>query len=389
MKRPYRILPTIIFSLFSGGSLWFACNAVLGDLQLLYGYTDTALGYVTSSVQLGFIVGTLLFAVFTVSDRFSPRTVFLTCSMLGAISNSGMLLSADLHSLLFLRFMTGFFLAGIYPVGMKIAASWYQKGLGRALGFLVGALVLGTAFPHLLNTMGHKVSWTQLVPWTSVVAATGGVALFFFVPDGPYLSKESKFNPRVIVTIFKSANFRSSAMGYFGHMWELYTLWAFIPVFLSRYASYHSVQVNISLWSFCIIAAGTLGCVLGGIISVKTGSGPVAGVQLLISGFCCLVSPLVFYMPKIVFLGFLLVWGITVAGDSPQYSTLNAKTAPQDYVGSALTIVTSIGFSITIISIQLESVLIGILNSNVMFSMLIIGPAFGLWKLRQVLRNPP
>jgi MFS family permease len=332
-------------------------------------------------------VGTLLFAVFTVSDRFSPRVVFFICALLGALSNTGMLLSSDLTSLIILRFITGFFLAGIYPVGMKIAASWYQKGLGRALGYLVGALVLGTAFPHLLNTIGHTFSWKDLIPWTSIVAATGGLLLFLLVPDGPYLSRESKFNPRVIYIIFKSADFRSAALGYFGHMWELYTLWAFIPVFLSLYATHHAVQLNISFWSFCIIAAGTIGCVLGGLISVRTGSAPVAWIQLLTSGICCILSPLVFFLPKVAFLFFLLIWGITVAGDSPQFSTLNAKTAPQDYVGSALTIVTSIGFFITIISIQLESVLIRVLNPNFIFAMLVIGPVFGLWKLRRILHS--
>lgn len=270
---------------------------------------------------------------------------------------------------------------------MKIAAGWYQKGLGRALGYLTGALVLGTAFPHLLKTVGHAFSWKDLVPWTSIVAATGGLLLFLLVPDGPYLAKESKFNPRVIYIIFKSADFRSSALGYFGHMWELYTLWAFIPVFLSRYGTHHAVPMNIPFWSFCIIAAGTIGCVLGGLISVKTGSAPVAGIQLLISGICCILSPLVFFSPKGVFLFFLLIWGITVAGDSPQLSTLNAKTAPQDYVGSALTIVTSIGFFITIISIQLESVLVRVLNPNFIFIMLVIGPVFGLGKLRRILHS--
>lgn len=380
-------MPTIIFSLFAGGSLWFACNAVLDDLKPLYGYTDAALGYVTSSVQLGFIVGTLLFAVLTVSDRFSPRIVFLVCSLLGALFNIGMLQSSDLSTLILLRFMTGFFLAGIYPVGMKIAASWYQKDLGRALGYLVGALVLGTAFPHLLKTMGHTFSWKDLIPWTSIVACTGGLLLFLLVPDGPYLAKESEFNPRVINTIFKSADFRSSALGYFGHMWELYTLWAFMPVFLSMYATHHAVEMDISFWSFCIIASGTVGCILGGHISVRTGSGPVAWIQLLISGICCIFSPLVFFIPKAGFLFFLLIWGITVAGDSPQFSTLNAKTAPQDYVGSALTIVTSIGFFITIISIQLESVLVRMLNPNFIFVMLVIGPVFGLRKLTRILHS--
>ena len=387
IKRPFWILPTIIISQFAGGSLWFACNAVLNDLKLLYGFNDAALGHVTSSVQLGFIFGTLLFAVLMIPDRFPPRVVFLICSLFGALSNICMLLAGDLSALIALRFLTGFFLAGIYPVGMKIAASWYRKGLGRALGYLVGGLVLGTAFPHFLKAFGHTISWRDLIPGISLVAGSGGILLFLLVPDGPYLAKESRFNPRIIYRMFQSKDFRSSAFGYFGHMWELYTFWAFIPVFLGQYAENHTIQLNIPFWSFSIIAAGTLGCAIGGILSTRYGSGFVAWFQLLVSGMCCILSPFLFFLSKNAFILFLLIWGISVVGDSPQFSTLNARTAPRDYVGSALTIVTSIGFFITIISIQLANALLRIINPQSIFVMLVIGPIFGLLKLRRVLDN--
>jgi MFS family permease len=216
-QRPPWILPVIILSQFAGTSLWFAGNAVIGDLQLEWGLSPASLSYITSSVQLGFIAGTLFFAFFLISDRFSPRLVFFICSMLGAAANLGVFLVSDgLTPLLIFRFITGFFLAGIYPVGMKIAAGWYKHGLGAAMGYLVGALVLGTAFPHLLKSLEHNYEWESVVISVSVISIIGGLLMLIFVPNGPYLSKGTKFNPRAIQTIFKSKSLRQAAFGYFG-----------------------------------------------------------------------------------------------------------------------------------------------------------------------------
>lgn len=378
-SRPPWILPVIIFSQFAGTSLWFASNAVLADLQLEWHLPASSLGYVTSSVQLGFIAGTLCFAFFVISDRFSPRKVFFVCSLLGALSNLGIYFLADgLGSLLIFRFVTGFFLAGIYPVGMKIAAGWYQKGLGKALGFLVGALVVGTAFPHLLNSIGMSIDWQNVIVSVSVLSAFGGLLMLILVPDGPYLHKGTKFNPKAIQIIFRSKELRCAAFGYFGHMWEIYTLWAFTPVLLAAYTFGGQGAINISLWSFIIIAAGSIGCALGGIIARRAGSLPVAYYQLLASGICCAISPLIFSLPPAIFLGVFIFWGIVVAGDSPQFSALVAVSAPSEYVGSALTIVNSIGFFITIISIQLINYLVGFVSTEYLMLFLVPGPVFGL-----------
>jgi MFS family permease len=381
-QRPPWILPVIILSQFAGTSLWFAGNAVIGDLQLEWGLSPASLSYITSSVQLGFIAGTLFFAFFLISDRFSPRLVFFICSMLGAAANLGVFLVSDgLTPLLIFRFITGFFLAGIYPVGMKIAAGWYKHGLGAAMGYLVGALVLGTAFPHLLKSLEHNYEWESVVISVSVISIIGGLLMLIFVPNGPYLSKGTKFNPRAIQTIFKSKSLRQAAFGYFGHMWELYTMWTFVPLLLAYYAKDRIDAMNIPLWSFWIIAAGGVGCALGGIISKRTGSKPVAFYQLLASGICCLLSPLIFTAPLGIFLVFLLFWGVVIAGDSPQFSALVAISAPKEYVGSALTIVTSIGFLITVFSIQFINSLVGTIDVKYLMLFLLPGPVFGLISL--------
>jgi MFS family permease len=388
MSRPAHILPVILFSQFAGTSLWFAGNAVILDLQRDWGLAPESLAYVTSAVQLGFVSGTLLFAMLMISDRFSPRLVFFYCALVGGLANFLLLLAPrDLLALLLLRFITGFFLAGIYPVGMKIAAGWYQRGLGRALGYLVGALVLGTAIPHLLRGSGSDLPWQQVIVGVSMFAAAGGTAMLLAVPDGPYTGKGSAFNPRALKFIFASPRFRASAFGYFGHMWELYTLWAFIPLLLLAYAQRHELALNLYWWTFLVIAAGFVGCAVGGVVSVRLGSARVAASQLAVSGCCCLLSPLMFNAPAIVFLAFLLLWGITVVGDSPQFSAMNAANAPREYVGSALTIVNSIGFLITIFSIQLASSLLPLLGIQYLFWILIPGPVIGLWAMRKLLRR--
>jgi len=388
VTRPARILPLIIFSQFTGTSLWFAGNAIIHDLQLAWGLGEQSLAYVTSAVQLGFICGTLLFAILVIADRFSPRKVFFSCALAGALANIALLVAPqELAALLLLRFATGFFLAGIYPVGMKIAASWYRQGLGRALGYLVGALVVGTAFPHLIRGSGAELPWELVIIGVSVLAVIGGLAMLLAVPDGPHLTSGTTFNPRALGLVFRSPKFRASAFGYFGHMWELYTLWAFIPLWLLVYAGNRGIALNVPFWSFLVIAAGFLGCVIGGVISNRVGSARVAALQLAVSGLCCLLSPLLFNANPLVFLAFLLIWGITVVGDSPQFSALNAANAPREYVGSALTIVNSVGFLITVFSIQLASSLLPLIGAQYIFLLLIPGPVIGLLAMKPLFRD--
>jgi MFS family permease len=261
--------------------------------------------------------------------------------------------------------------------------------LGRALGFQVGALVLGTAFPHLLKGMGRTLAWEQVILSISVVSTAGGILMLWLVPDGPHLIKGTRFSPGAFKSIFQSKNLRSAAFGYFGHMWELYTLWAFVPVFLRNYIAGKSESLNVSYWAFVIIAAGFLGCAGGGLLSKKAGSARVAFYQLAASGMCCLISPLMFNASTGVFLFFLIFWGMVVVGDSPQFSALSAQTAPPDLVGSALTLINCIGFFITIFSIQLANYLTTLIGPNYIFLFLTPGPIFGLFSLIPLLRKNP
>jgi len=378
--RPVWILPVIVASAFSGTSLWFAGNAILEPLTQSWQLPANALARVTTAVQLGFIAGTLLFAFFSIPDRYSPSRVYLMSSTAAALANVSLLaLDGNYTALLICRFITGFFLAGIYPVGMKIAAGWYAKDLGRPIGYLLAALILGSAFPHLVASMGQEISWVMVTVVVSLLAFLGGLALHRWVPDGPYLMQAPRFDPKAVGLIFRSESFRASAFGYFGHMWELYAFWAFLPVFLgSHLLMGGSDHLDLSLLTFFVIAVGVFGAAGGGVLSKRVGSASVAAGQLTVSGFCCLLSPLAFYLPTPAFLIFMLIWGLTVAGDSPQFSALNAATAPREYIGSALTIANCIGFSITIVSIELVNRLTDWVPPSTIFLVLTIGPIIGV-----------
>ena len=372
------VLPVIVIAQFACTSLWFAGNAVVEDITQAFSLDPGFVAHITSAVQFGFISGTLLFALFTISDRFSPSKVFFVCAVLGALSNLLILVGPSAAVILLSRFLTGFLLAGIYPVGMKIASDYHKEGLGKALGYLVGALVLGTAFPHLLKSLGSALSWQKVITATSVCSAIGGTLILAFVPDGPYRAKSTALDLSAFLKVFQKREFRSAAFGYFGHMWELYAFWAFIPLLLAAYERQEMPGMNVSLYSFFLIAIGGVSCVVGGYLSLKIGSHKTAFYSLLISGSCCLLLPVFFGFEPIVLFIFLFLWAMTVISDSPQFSTLVAHTAPSESKGTALTIVNSIGFFITILSIQLLNFLSMAMPVQYVFLFLALGPCFGL-----------
>jgi MFS family permease len=379
-----RILPTIVISQFFCTSLWFAGNAVIADIASQFHLEPEYLAHLASTVQFGFISGTLVFALLSISDRFSSSKVFFFSALIAAAFNLAITLPGmNASALIPFRFLTGFFLAGIYPVGMKIAADHYQQGLGKSLGFLVGALVLGTAFPHLLKSAAAAWPWKYVMFSTSFLAAAGGLAMYTLVPDGPYRRPSQKPDVAAFARGFRDPEFRAASFGYFGHMWELYSFWVFVPVILSMAQQrFPETSFNIPLLSFFIIASGSLSCVLGGFLSQQYGVKRTATLALLVSCLCCVLSPLVFSSGSVAGLVvFLFVWSMAVIADSPLFSTLVAQNAPQESRGASLTIVNCIGFSITIISIQLINLVRTNVNAPYIYTLLAIGPILGLLAL--------
>jgi DHA1 family inner membrane transport protein len=394
---PRHILPVIVLSQFAGTSLWFAVNAVMPDLQRDWGLPPTALGTLTSAVQLGFVAGTLAFALLMLADRFPPGRVFLACAVLGALCNAAMLLAdGHLGVLVALRFVIGFLLAGVYPVGMKIAASWYRERLGAVMGVLIGALVLGTALPHGLralagtgmgpaSTAGALAPWQWVVLAVSVLAAAGGLATALLVPPHPQVLRAARITPRALGLIWSDRRLRASVFGYFGHMWELYAFIVLVPVVMATRLAGSSVSAA----AFWAIGAGCAGCVVGGLLVRRLGSARVAQVQLATSATCCVAAPLMLVAPLPVFIAWMLLWGATVAGDSPQFSTLTAQNAPPAVVGSVLTFTNCIGFAISVVSIELFVRAVQVWPLAAVLPALAIGPALGLWMLAPLLRPVP
>lgn len=382
-------LLVIVLAQFAGTSLWFAGNAILPDLQPLLG-TTALNGWITSAVQLGFIGGTLFYTLYGISDRFPATRVFLiSVSAAAAFNLLFLVLPLRPESVLLSRFGTGFFLAGVYPVGMKIAADWFRPVLGRAMGFLVGALVLGTALPHLIRGLGQSLPYATVLLTVSGLAVAGGLLLCLTIPSKPVTNRRNQISIKVFSLLNKPGDLRAGVIGYFGHMWELYTVWAFLPALLLIYAQAHpGFLFNQSVWVFGAIAAGFLGCAGGGLLALRVGSRRVATIQLAISGLCTALVPLMVQAPPLLFLIYLLVYGITIAGDSPQLTTLVSANAPDEMRGSLLTLVTCIGFSITIVSIQTMAWLLPQLGGSAWaFWLLVPGPLVGLWGLTKQIQT--
>ncbi|MFT6322095.1 MAG: putative MFS family arabinose efflux permease [Granulosicoccus sp.] len=266
---------------------------------------------------------------------------------------------------------------------MKIAADYFQKGLGKSLGFLVGALVLGTAFPHLLKGLGTELPWKLIIFITSGLAFLGGLLMLILVPNGPFRKQSKQVDFSAFFKVFKNKKFRSAAFGYFGHMWELYAFWAFVPIMITTFLELNpKSEINISLFSFLIIALGGVACVVGGYISQNYGTKKTAFSALLISCILCLLSPLIFYFSSKIFLiSYLIIWGLVVIADSPLFSTLVAQNVSAESKGTALTIVNCIGFFITIFSIQLLNSLGNSMDVRFIYIFLAIGPIVGLMAL--------
>ena len=397
---PRRVLPVIVLAQLLGTSPGFAVNAVMPDLQAAYGHLGwptSAVGTLSSALQLGFIAGTLVFALLAVADRFDARRVFLSCALAAGLATlAAAMMAESFAALVAWRALTGFFLAGIYPVGMKIAAMWFPRGLGAALGWLVGALVVGSASAHALRafaTAGVGLSWQAVFVAVALLCLGAGLAMVLWVPERAGAAVPEPAGATVpagrsglrfgaLASIWRDRRVRASAFGYFGHMWELYTLWVLMPAIL---ATRLSESVAVSWWAFVVLGAGALGCIIGGLWAARLGSARVAAVQLALSGACCLASPWLMQAPLPVFLAGLLLWGITVVGDSPQFSALTAANAPREAVGSVLTLTNSIGFAISALSIEVFVRAAAAASLVQVLPWLALGPMIGLLALRPLL----
>ncbi len=389
---PRHVLPTLVVAQFLGTAPWFAVNAVMPELQRELGWSTAAVGTLTSAYQLGFIAGTLVFALLAVADRHSARRVFLLCSLASAACTVGAwAVVRDFHALLALRLASGFFLAGIYPVGMKLAAQWFPGGLGNALGLLIGALIVGSASAHALRGLGAALPWPSVMLGVAALAAAGGVLLYRLLPEPPSAhaphaapARAVHFDWTALATLWTDRKVRASVFGYFGHMWELYTMWVLLPLVLATRLD----GAALSFAAFGVLGvAGGLGCVGGGVLARRVGSAPVAAAWLATSGLCCLLTPWLIDAPGVLFAAWLVLWGFAVTGDSPQFSALTASNAPRHAMGSVLMLTNCLGFAISIVSIELHVRLATQVPLASLLPWLAVGPLVGLWMLRGLRRG--
>lgn len=381
-----RAVLTIVIAELLGTSLWFSTNAVADALQREWGVSLVDVGHLTSAVQLGFICGTLLIALSGMADRFSASRIFAACAIIGALTNAAFALSAGALPLaLTLRFFTGMALAGIYPIGMKLMVSWAPEQVGRALGWLVGMLVLGSGLPHLIRGVALTPDWQAVVYTASALALVAGAAIWR-LGDGPHHGTAPRLRWRAALSAFAVPQFRSAALGYFGHMWELYAFWALVPVLVAQ-AVGGVLDRGDFLIAFLIFAAGGLGCFLGGVVSQRFGSGRVAIVALAGSAAACAVYPLVQQLDAALLVALLVWWGLFVVADSPQFSALAATACEPERVGSGLALMNSIGFALTIPAIELVTGAWEGIDARVAW-LLLPGPVFGLLAMGRFWRQP-
>ncbi len=371
-------------------STWFSASAVLPQLRADWGLSTNEGSLLTIAVQLGFVAGAVGSAATNLADLIAPRRLMLLGAVGAATVNAGLVLASGPWSAILLRFATGVFLAGVYPPGLKAMATWFRRGRGTALGIMVGALTVGSALPHLVNGLGG-VRWQSVILATSALTLAGGVVAEVLGRDGPFPFPAASFDPSQARKAFADRGIRLATLGYFGHMWELYAMWAWFSVFFADRLTLGGVvdpRRGSAYATAAVIGVGSLGCWVGGVLGDRWGRTRTTALAMAISGTSAILVGVLRSAPVPVVLAIGLVWGFWVVADSAQFSAIVTELADQRYVGTAVTLQLAAGFVLTVLTIWLVPVLRDALTWRWAFSFLAVGPALGVWAMLRLLRSP-
>jgi MFS family permease len=376
--------------------LWFSASAVTPSLTAIWNLSSGQVAWLTMAVTVGFVAGAFLSALTNISDIYPPRLVFAISAFIGAAATALITVSGGFGLAIALRFLTGFVLAGVYPVGMKIMATWMKEDRGLGIGLLTGALTIGTASPHLIRALGGVDNW-QFVLFVAAALAAGGGLIAFWIGDlGPYRGSPARFNWRYAGEVFRDRGLRLANFGYLGHMWELFSMWTWISLFLL--ASYEatgqaeiwglSPEIAASLMTFFVIAASGPSSLIAGWLGDRIGRTRITMAILALSGTCALSIGFFFDAGPWLVTLVALLWGFAVAPDSGQYSTAVSELSDPEYMGTALTLQTSMGFLLTLVTVRLVPTLVDNFGWQWSFSILALGPLFGIWAMRHLRQSP-
>lgn len=385
--RRWRTLALLATAELLGMSLWFAASAVAPQLGIRWHLSASGIGWLTAIVQLGFVVGTATSALLNLADIVPSGRLFAYSALLGALANAALLLAPSYALALLCRFFTGFALAGVYPPAMKMISTWFRSARGLAVGTIVGALTVGKATPYLVHAF-PGAGETRVVMTASVAAMVASLLVAVGYRDGPYPFPPRPFSWGLVATVFRERRWRLATAGYLGHMFELYSAWTWLPVFIAAsMASTGPARPSVaSAIAFAGIAIGGIGCVWGGRVADRRGREWLVTLAMAASGSCALVIGLAFGKALLLLVPIALLWGFFVIADSAQFSVLVTEGVPPHAVGTALTVQTSLGFLLTMVSIQLVPPVQQIVGWRWAFAMLALGPVFGIWAIRALVR---